>query len=98
MRAIQPRTSRYDWRALRRNHCVTAAMSGRTERATRARRQSMTNSTIAMPVSMKTSRNTDTTPDANRSFRASTSVVTRVIRRPTGLRSKNATSRRCRWA
>ena len=98
MRAIQPRTSRYDCRALRRNHCVTAAMRGSTERATTARRQSMTKSTTAMPASMKTSRNTDTTPDANSSFRASTSVVTRVISRPTGLRSKKATSRRCRCA
>jgi len=31
--------------------------------------------------------NTETTPDVNRSFNASTSVVTRVIMRPIGLRS-----------
>ena len=47
----------------------------------------MTTSTIAMPPSMKMSRKADTTPEANRSFSASTSVVTRVIRRPTGFRS-----------
>ena len=40
-----------------------------------------------MPTSVNTSPNTVTTPDVNRSFRTSTSEVTRVIRRPTGLRS-----------
>ena len=40
-----------------------------------------------MPASVKTSPNTVTTPEANRSLRTSTSVVTRVISRPTGLRS-----------
>ena len=43
--------------------------------------------TPMMPTSMNTSPNTATTPAENRSFRASTSLVTRVIRRPTGLRS-----------
>ena len=40
-----------------------------------------------MPASMKTSRNTVTTPDVKSSLRVSTSEVTRVINRPTGLRS-----------
>ena len=39
MRAIQPRTTRYDSRTLRRNHCVTSTMSGSTENATSASRQ-----------------------------------------------------------
>ena len=62
-------------------------MSGSTENATSASRQSIVSSTIMMPTSVKMSPKTDTTPDVNRSFSASTSVVTRVIRRPTGLRS-----------
>ena len=78
---------RYDPRALRRNHCETAMISGRTENATSANRQSITISTIMMPRSMKTSPKIDTTPAVNRSFRTSTSVVTRVMSRPTGLRS-----------
>src|SRR4051794_933854 len=40
----------------------------------------------------------DTTPAVNSSFSDSTSEVTRVISRPTGLRSKNATGNRCRCA
>ena len=40
-----------------------------------------------MPASVNTSPKTETTPDVNRSLRTSTSVVTRVISRPTGLRS-----------
>ena len=40
-----------------------------------------------MPTSVNTSPKIVTTPDVNRSFSTSTSVVTRVISRPTGLRS-----------
>ncbi len=39
MRAIRPRTTRYESRTLRRNHCVTKKMIGRTENATSASRQ-----------------------------------------------------------
>ena len=42
MRAIQARTVRYDSRTLRRNHCVTTRISGSTENATSASRQSIT--------------------------------------------------------
>ena len=62
-------------------------MSGSTENATSARRQSIHNITPMMPVRLKRSPNTVTTPDVNRSFSTSTSDVTRVISRPTGLRS-----------
>ena len=85
--AIHARTSRYDSRACVRNQCVTRAMAGRTENATSASRQSIQSRTTMMPASVNTSRPTAITPDANRSFRVSTSVVTRVISRPTGLRS-----------
>ena len=87
MRAIHARTVRYESRTCRRNHCVMTTMSGSTENATSASRQSIASSTIMIPASVKMSPNTDTTPDVNRSFSASTSVVTRVIMRPTGLRS-----------
>jgi hypothetical protein len=87
MRAIQARTVRYDSRTFRRNHWVTSRMSGSTENATSASRQSMTTSIAMMPTSVNMSPNAATTPDVNRSLRTSTSVVTRVISRPTGLRS-----------
>ena len=87
MRAIQRRTVRYDSRTCRRNHCVTMTMSGRTENASSASRQSIHSSTIMMPRSVKTSPKIETTPAVNMSLSTSTSVVTRVIRRPTGLRS-----------
>ena len=87
MRAIQVRTVRYDSRTFRRNHCVTRTMSGSTANDTTASRQFIVSRTIMIPTSVNTSPNTETTPDVNRSFRTSTSVVTRVMRRPTGLRS-----------
>ena len=87
MRAIQVRTVRYDSRTFVRNHWVTMAMRGSTEKATSARRQSSHRRTHVIPTSVNRSPNTETTPDVNSSFRTSTSVVTRVIRRPTGFRS-----------
>ena len=85
MRAIQVRTVRYDSRTFVRNHCVTSTINGSTEKATIASRQSMTTSTTMMPTSVSRSPNAATTPEVNRSFRTSTSVVTRVMSRPTGL-------------
>ena len=87
IRAIQPRTRRYESRTLRRNHCVTRPISGSTENATSASRQFIQNIMTMMPTSVNRSPNTVTTPDVNRSFSTSTSEVTRVISRPTGLRS-----------
>ena len=87
MRAIHPRTTRYDSRTFFRNHCVTIAMSGSAAKATSARRQFMTSIMAMMPSSVNTSPKIVTTPDVNRSFRTSTSDTTRVISRPTGLRS-----------
>ena len=87
MRAIHARTVRYESLTCRLNHCVTTTMRGSTEKATSASRQSIASSTIMIPASVKMSPNTETTPEVNRSFSASTSVVTRVIIRPTGLRS-----------
>ncbi len=87
MRAIQPRTTRYESRTLRRNHCVTRTINGSTEKATSASRQSIHSITPMMPASVNRSPKTVTTPDVKRSLSTSTSDVTRVIRRPTGLRS-----------
>jgi hypothetical protein len=87
MRAIQMRTVRYDSRTFLRNHWVTSQMNGSTENATMARRQSIQTIITMMPTSVNRSPKMDTTPEVNRSFRTSTSVVTRVINRPTGLRS-----------
>ena len=87
MRATQARTVRYDSRTFRRNHCVTSTISGRTAKVTSASRQSIVTRTIMIPTSVNTSPKIDTTPAVNMSFSTSTSVVTRVIRRPTGLRS-----------
>ncbi len=87
IRATQARTVRYDSRTLRRNHCVTRTMSGRTAKVTSASRQSIVTSTIMMPASVKMSPKMETTPAVNMSLSTSTSVVTRVMSRPTGLRS-----------
>ena len=62
-------------------------MSGSTAKATSASRQFIHSITTMMPTSVNTSPKTVTTPDVNRSFSTSTSEVTRVISRPTGLRS-----------
>ncbi len=87
MRAIHIRTVRYDSRTFRRNHWVTTTISGSTANVTSASRQFIDNSTIMIPASVNTSPKMETTPDVKRSLMTSTSVVTRVIRRPTGLRS-----------
>jgi hypothetical protein len=87
MRAISRRTVLYDSRTFRRNHCVTSTMSGSTAKATSASCQFIVSMTIMMPASVNTSPKIDTTPDVNMSLMTSTSVVTRVISRPTGFRS-----------
>ena len=87
MRAIQARTVRYDSRTWVRNHCVIRAISGSTRKLVSASCQSIPSITIMMPSSVKMSPNTATTPAVKSSLRTSTSLVTRVISRPTGLRS-----------
>ena len=71
-------------------------MMGSTRKAISASRQLIRSMTPTIPASTKTSSKMETTPEVNMSFSASTSVVTRVTRRPTGLRSKKAMSIRCR--
>ena len=61
--------------------------SGTTANDARASRQSAASIHAAMIPRVKTSPNRATTPDVNSSLSDSTSVVTRVISRPTGFRS-----------
>ena len=68
------------------NHYGETNVHG-TENVIKASRQSMSSITTMMLNSVKKSPKMATTPEANRSFRTSTSVVTRVTSRPTGLRS-----------
>ena len=88
MRATHLRVSRNDSRAPRRNQSVSRKNSGITAKVTSARRQSSASITPMIPSSVNRSPNTVTTPEVNSSFTASTSVVTRVISRPTGFLSK----------
>ena len=88
MRATHLRVSRNDWRAPRRNQSVSRKKSGSTAKVTSASRKSSASITPMIPSRVNRSPNTVTTPEVNSSFTASTSVVTRVISRPTGLRSK----------
>ena len=62
-------------------------MSGSTTKLTSASFQFMPSITIMMPTSVNTSPKIATTPEVKSSLSTSTSVVTRVISRPTGLRS-----------
>ncbi len=96
MRATQRRVARNDRRAPRRNQLVTTKKSGITENVTRASRQSRASITPMIPSSAKRSPKTVTTPEVKSSLMASTSLVTRVMSRPTGWRSKCPTCRRWR--
>ena len=63
-------------------------MIGNTAKVISASRQLMFSMMTRMPSSTNTSSTIDTTPAVNISFSASTSLVTRVTRRPTGFLSK----------
>ena len=67
---------------------VATMISGSTAKVISARRQSILSMMTTIPASTKMSSKIATTPEVNISLSASTSVVTRVTRRPTGLRSK----------
>ena len=66
--------------------------------ATSVRRQSIQNMKAMIAKTITTSPKPSMTPDVNSSIRESTSEVSRVITRPTGLRSKYATSWRCNFS
>ncbi len=97
-RATAARTSRKLLRARLLNQSVSRKSSGRIAKVASARRRSSATSTAAMPASTSTSPTIETMPAVNISLRASTSAVTRVTRRPTGVVSKYAISSRCSWA
>ncbi len=71
--------------------------TGSVARLIRARRQLRANITIMMPISVTMSARMSTRPWVRNSFSASTSLVRRVSRRPTGLRSKKPRLMRWMW-
>ena len=82
--------SRNASRTRRRKTRAVSHTSGMTEKVTSASRQSMASIMPMMARSVNTSPKRVTTPEEKSSFSVSTSDVTRVISRPTGLRSKKA--------
>ena len=87
MRASRVRTSRNERRTRARNVSDTMKMRGSTENATPSSSALSRHIAIRIPASVNTSPSIATTPAASSSFRTSTSLVTRVMSRPTGLRS-----------
>ena len=96
MRARRTRMSRYVFRTPFRNSPDTMTTNGMTANDASARRQSMMSIATLIATSVKRSPRPETTPAVNSSFRVSTSEVTRVMSRPAGFLSKNATDNRCR--
>ena len=96
IRAMAVRMRRFALRTLFRKKYVKRTMNGSGERVTKAKKGCHLNKTAAMEKSRTKSFSMATTPEAKRSFKASTSVVARVTRRPTGLWSKKLIGRRCK--
>ncbi len=95
-RAIFTRTSRYVSRAPFRNQFVTQSIGRRIANVIAASVASRAKRIATIPPSTATSPRSATKPDVKSSFKASTSVVRRVMSRPTGVRSKTAMSARWR--
>jgi len=70
-----------------------AATSGSTAKVTSASFQFSASITAAMPASSTRSLKTKETKEVNSSYMFWMSLVTRVTRRPTGLRVKNSSAR-----
>ena len=87
-RASRTRISPNAWRTRRRKILAVSQTSGMTANVTSASRTSIASIIPMIATRVKTSPKIVTTPDENSSFSVSTSDVTRVISRPTGLRSK----------
>ncbi len=100
MRASFTRISRNASRTQRRKKAAMANSTGAEPIENSASRQSMPKIAIRMKPRRTTSPTRLTIPEANISFSDSTSLVSRVIRRPTGVRSKNDadSDRMWRWA
>ena len=95
IRASRVRMSRYALRTFRRKIEAAMMTSGSTANETSASRQSSSSIAVTIAPIVKMSPKIVTTPEVNISFSTSTSLVTRVISRPTGFRSKNASSSLC---
>ncbi len=87
MRASRVRMSRNERRTLRRKVRLTIRMSGITEKVTISSSALSRPIAITMPTTVNRSPKMAITPAVASSFRASTSFVTRVMRRPIGVRS-----------
>ncbi len=87
IRAMRTRMSRYAVRIFARNRNAAKNTSGRTLNDTSASCQFMRSIAATMNVSVKMSPKTVTRPELNSVFRVSTSLVIRVISRPTGFLS-----------
>ena len=96
IRAIAVRIRRLASRTRFRKKYVSRIMNGSGEKVASASIACHLNKTTAIANSSTKSFNIATTPEANRSFSASTSVVERVTSRPIGLRSKKLIGKRCR--
>lgn len=88
--ATAERIARYALLTRTLNHHETTSIGGITAKVTSANRASIAIRMTTMPASLAKSARISTTPEVNASLMASTSVVTRVINRPTGVLSKNA--------
>ena len=89
-RARRMRTARKDERIPSRIRLVKISSGGITRKVIRASGQFSSSSAIAIPTMVTASLRIISPPEVSNSFSASTSLVSRVISRPTGLRSKNA--------
>ena len=100
MRASFTRISRKASRTQRRKNAAIANSTGAEPIENSASRQSRPKIATKMKERRTTSPTRLTSPEANISFSDSMSLVSRVMRRPTGVRSKNEadSDRMWRWA
>ena len=85
--ASRNRISRKASRTRRRKIAAVSQTKGMTEKVTSASSRSIASIMTMMATRVNTSPKIVTTPEEKSSFSVSTSDVTRVISRPTGLRS-----------
>jgi len=87
-RATRSRVARKPRRALRRNATLARITNGSTAYARSESFQSIQKSTTVMPTIVTMSATIESRPAVSKSFSVSTSDVSRVTVRPTGVRSK----------
>ena len=97
MRAMRTRMSRNASRTQRRKYAAMPNSTGTAAIENTASRQSIANIAARMNSRRTASPSRLTIPDANISDSDSTSFVSRVISRPTGVRSKNDVASDITW-